>query len=126
MKNKTKFILAVIANILPFAVSCFFYHGGGVLTMFLYPPFQIMLTLLNYAVAKKALRFCFLNAMMLLSSITCIEFATQLYYKNISSDTETLSVGRFEELVAFVFILVLTVVPLILRAIGTKTKESEE
>ena len=59
MKNETKFILAVIANILPFAVSCFFYRGGGGLIMFLYPPFQIMLTLLNYSVAKKHSAFAF-------------------------------------------------------------------
>jgi len=126
MKDKTKYVLAVIANILPFAIGCFFYRGGGVLVMFLYPPLQIMLAILNYSGTKKCFPFVFLNAVMMLASIVCIELITQLYYKNISSDTETLSVGRFEELVAFVFILVLTVVPLILRAIGTKTKESEE
>lgn len=126
MKDKTKFILAVIANILPFAISCFFYHGGGFLIMFLYPPFQIMLAILNYSVTKKCFPFAFLNAVMMLFSIASIELSTQLYYKNISSDTETLSVGRFEELVVFVFILVLTIVPLIFRTIGTKTKENKE
>ncbi len=126
MKDKTKFILAVIANILPFAVSCFFYRGGGFLIMFLYPPFQIMLAILNYSVTKKCFPFVFLNAVMMLSSIVSIELSTQLYYKNISSDSETLAVGRTEELVAFVFILLLTVVLLIVRAVGAKIKESKD
>lgn len=110
---------ALIINIIPFFLSCLLYNAGIGIIMF-FPILQILINLLNYKWTKKVISYLFLNILMLISSITSIEISTQLYYNNISSDTETLAVGSFAVMVGVVFILIMTLISIICRIISNK------
>ena len=103
LRSVFKYILLILLNSVPFFLCCFGYEAGFIICMLIL-LIQILIVELNYKWTKKMTSYLFLNAIMLVSSISGINITTQLYYHNISSDPGTLAVGNLAEVVAFIFI----------------------
>lgn len=111
MKTKEilKYCLALFLNIVPFFLACFLYEGGAAI-LFMFPFFQILINTVNYKVTKKITPFIILNLGMMISTVSSIEIMINLYYNNVSSDSETLAVGQFAVWVAVIFITLMTLI----------------
>ncbi len=120
-----KYLFAVLINMVPFFLCCLLY-AGGLGTIMLFPFFQFFINWLNCKWTDKIIPYISLNVIMLFSSVISNRVTTYLYYYNISSDTETLAVGNFSEIVAFVIISLLTVVSLICKAVINHWLKEEE
>ena len=69
---------------------------------------------------KKMLSFLSLNLVMLISSISSLQIQTNLYYNNVSSDSETLAVGSFGVMISFLFILLMTLISVVCRIVKSQ------
>ena len=115
-------MLALMLNIIPFFLSCFLYEGG-IIILLMIPVLQFLINIVNYKWTNKILPFVILNSAMLISGAASIKINIWLYYNNISSDTETLAVGRFEVQVCIVFVLLMTLISIVCRILSKKTKQ---
>lgn len=117
-----KYLLALILNIIPFFLTCFLY-GSGLAILVMILTFQYLINMVNYKWTKKILPFAILNSVMLISAINSIEISTQLYYSNISSDPDTLTLGNFEILVSVIFVVAMTLIGIVRRIASKKSDQ---
>ena len=122
-KGILKYCLALVLNIVPFYLSCLLYRGGAAVMM-LFPYLQIALNILNYKWTKRIITFTGLNLAMLVSTVHSLEIITQLYYNNISSDNDTLSVGDFAVHVGIILIILMTLISIVCRIVSKVTNRS--
>ena len=117
-----KYMLALMLNIIPFFLSCFLYEGG-IAILLMFPALQFLINTVNYKWTNKLMSYLFLNLAMLISSVASIKINTWLYYNNISSDTETLAIGSFEDQVCIVFIITMTLITALCRIVSKKLNQ---
>lgn len=125
MKKKElfKYCLALFLNIAPFYLGCFLYQGGSAVMM-LFPFLQFALNALNYKWTKRIFPFMVLNLAMLISTVHSLEIITRLYYNNISSDNDTLSVGDFAVHVGIILIIIMTLITVVWRIASNRINRS--
>ena len=118
---KKKYVFATLANYIPVLCGCLLFRGGASLLWPLFIILQILLTGLNYGVADRKLAVLFFSANLFVSTIIANLLATHLYYTLISSDDETLIVGYAGGWIGAIFVLVLSLISLMVKAlIGRK------
>ena len=118
-----KYILVTLANYIPVLCGCLLFRGGAPLLWPLFIIMQILLVSLNYSTAKGILGVLFLNANLTVSTIIANWLFTHLYYTLISSDSETLIVGYVGGEIGTIFVLVLSLISVLIKAL-TGRKES--
>ncbi len=118
-KSFWRFCLLLVLNIVPFFLDCVLYKFGAWIQL-MFPILQIIINSTNYRLTTKVISFVFLNMAMLISSIVSILISTQLYYTNISSDSGTLSVGYSFAQIAFVFVVLMTLISIVCRIVSNK------
>lgn len=124
-KRVVKYCIGLILNIAPFFLTLFLYEGGIAIAL-MFPALQFLINLYNYNYTEKIPSFLSLNLVMLISSISSLKINNNLYYNNISSDTETLAVGSLEVLVSFLFVLLMTLISVVCRIVKSqKYSESD-
>ena len=118
-KQIVKYCIGLLLNIVPFILSCFLYGGGFAISL-MFTALQFLINLYNYNYMKKMLSFLSLNLVMLISSISSLQIQTNLYYNNVSSDSETLAVGSFGVMISFLFILLMTLISVVCRIVKSQ------
>ena len=118
-KNRLlSFALMNLANYVLVLLACTLY-GVGFGTALLFFVLQPILTAANYTVSKKTWQLIVLSAHQLISTTIANCTSVQLYYQNISSDSETLLVGKYAFIIGCVYVIILSVI-----AIGIKPARS--
>ena len=107
MKIKTIFLL--IANCIPVIFCTSFYRFGASADMMLL-PIQIALSVLAVFLSDKIWHHIASHIILLISTAAGIHYSTLLYYNNISSDTETLLVGKAAQFIGIIIVAVIFVV----------------
>ncbi len=104
LMNIINYVLVLLAFVL-------FRLGAGVSLFFLL--IQPALVFANYFFSQKIWQLFILSANLLLSTIIANMSATQLYYRFVSSDFETLLVGKLEVVIGIVYVLILSFIAVI-------------
>lgn len=91
--NNWKWVFLMLINVLPFVMNAVFYASGKQDDMFLFLPVLAGLTFLNYRQCDKTVPFVLLQTMLLLSIICSGYVSTDLYFRHISDDPMTRTIG---------------------------------
>lgn len=118
-----KYVFAALANFIPVLCGCLFFRGGAPLLWPLFIILQIILTCINYGVADRKSDVLFLSSQLLISTIIANWLSTRLYYTLISPDGETLIVGYAGGEVGIIFVLVLSLISLVVKAVTGRKKD---
>ena len=102
--NIINYVLVLLAFVL-------FRLGAGVSLFFLL--IQPALVFANYFFSQKIWQLFILSANLLLSTIIANMSAIQLYYRFVSSDFETLLVGKLAVVIGIVYVLILSFIAVI-------------
>ncbi len=109
------FALMNLANYVLVLLACALYGiGFGIALLFF--VLQPILTAANYTVSKKTWQLIVLSAHQLISTTIANCTSVQLYYQNISSDWGTLFVGKYEILICFVYVIIISVLAIVIKA----------
>lgn len=120
-----KYVFAALANFIPVLCGCLLFRGGAPLLWPLFIILQIILTCINYGVSDRKSDVLFLSSQLLISTIIANLLLTHLYYALISSDDETLIVGYAGGRVGVIFVLVLSLISLGMKAlVGGKKSQT--
>ena len=117
-----KYILVTLANYIPVLCGCLLFRGGAPLLWPLFIIMQILLVSLNYSTANGKLGVLFLNANLLVSTIAANWLFVYLYYTLISSDSETVIVGYVGGEIGAIFVLVLSLISVLIKALTGRKK----
>ena len=117
MNKKTKlFLLMNIGNyVLVLLAFLGFRLGAGISVIFFFC--QPALVFVNYYVSQRIWQLAVLSGHLLISTIIANMASVQLYYQFISSDSETLLVGRIEAQIGIVYVIILSVIAIIIAAL---------
>lgn len=113
--RKSKYILVTFSNYILVLCAYLFYRGGAPTVWSLCIILQIVLTILNYKTANGSKSLAVLCANHLLSTIIANKLSTNLYYNNISSDSESLVVGNLGLIVGSVFVFMLSLISILIK-----------
>ena len=117
-----KYVFAALANFIPVLCGCLLFRGGAPLLWPFFIISQIILTCINYGVADGKSDVLFLSAQLLISTIIANWLYTHLYYTLISSDDETLIVGYVGGWIGVIFVVVLSLISLGMKALVGRKK----
>lgn len=109
------FIVTLILNYILILFSVLFYRGGSPLIEPVLLISQGILTIINCIVSRNQIQFAILSANLLASTIVANIVATQLYYHNISADSETLLVGRWEVIIGCIYVAIISGLALLIK-----------
>ena len=89
--------------------------GAGISIIFLLC--QLALVVANYFVSQKIWQLALLSVHLLISTIIANMASVQLYYQFVSSDSETLLVGRIELQIGIIFVIIISVIAIIIASL---------
>ena len=117
MNKKTKlFLLMNIGNYMLVLLAFLgFRLGAGISIIFLLC--QLALVVANYFVSQKIWQLALLSVHLLISTIIANLASVQLYFQFVSSDSETLLVGRIELLIGIIFVIIISVIAIIIASL---------
>ena len=118
--NKSKWILLLLINVLPFALNVIFYKTGILDDLFWFAPVFAGLTVLNYLTAKKTLPYLLYQVAVLACIIGGGYLSTYLYYHNISNDSMTPVVGALGVFVEASISVIATTITAVIKAVRNK------
>lgn len=113
--QKLKYLKISLVNYALVLCACLFYKGGALLEWSIYITVQILLTVFNHILSSKKTELIFYSANLVISTILANALATYLYYRNISSDSETLLVGELGLIVGVIFVVILSLVSMLIK-----------
>ena len=109
LMNAVNYVLVLLAFSL-------FRFGVGVSCLFLL--IQPALVFANYYFSKRIWQLVILSANLLLSTVIANMADVQLYYRFVSSDSETLLVGELEVIIGIIYVAVLSLIAIIIKTIS--------
>ena len=108
MNKKTKlFLLMNIGNYVLVLLAFLGFRLGAGISVIFFLFCQPALVFVNYYVSQRIWQLAVLSGHLLISTIIANMASVQLYYQFISSDSETLLVGRIEAQIGIVYVIIL-------------------
>lgn len=104
-----RYPLAILISVLPFVLNAVFWKSGGVDEMLWFFPVLAFLTWFNYCCTGKLLPFLLLQLFLIPCAYVSCQINTELYYRHIGQDFETLMVGELICWIEVLSIVVLTI-----------------
>ena len=95
----------------------FLFYPFGIMFDFVMIPFLLFLVYVNYKAASKLWTMIFLDINLTVSVCFAVTMATQLYYKNISSDGLTIAVGEIMTILSATCVVVASLIFVAVRSI---------
>ena len=118
MNKKTKlFLLMNIGNYVLVLLAFLGFRLGAGISVIFFLFCQPALVFVNYYVSQRIWQLAVLSGHLLISTIIANMASVQLYYQFISSDSETLLVGRIEAQIGIVYVIILSVIAIIIAAL---------
>ena len=122
LSPKYKWPLLILFNTLPFALLVLLYPCGIWSHIFLFLPFLVGLTFLNYQNSNKTLHFIIIQMYILICLIGSGYVSTYLYYHNVSNDSMTPIAGQVVVVLETATNIVTTAIAAVLK---TKTIQKQ-
>ena len=120
MNKKTKlFLLMNIGNYVLVLLAFLGFRLGAGISVIFFLFCQPALVFVNYYVSQRIWQLAVLSGHLLISTIIANMASVQLYYQFISSDSETLLVGRIASPPFLVCVLVFIIIKIIKRDFKT-------
>lgn len=89
-----RYPLAILISALPFVLNAVFWKSGGVDEILWFFPALALSTWVNYLCTGKPLLFLLLQLFLIPCAYVSCQINTELYYRYIGQDFETLLVGE--------------------------------
>ena len=89
--------------------------GAGISIFYLFC--QPALVVANYLVSQKIWQLALLSVHLLISTIIANMSSVQLYYQFVSSDSETLLVGKIAVQIGIVYVVIISVIAIIIASL---------
>lgn len=99
--------------------------GAGISVIF-FIFCQPALVLTNYFVSQKVWQLAVLSGHLLISTIIANMASIQLYYKFVSSDSETLLVGQVAVQIGIIYVIFISVIAIIVYSVVSVCKKSKQ
>jgi len=123
--NKLRFTFFILMNIINYVLvvpAVLLYKGGSPVTIPLFLSLQLALIIADFFASENTRQLCILSINLLISTIVANILSTQLYYHNISSDAETLLVGKYEVIIGSIYVIVLSCAAVAIKYIRQNKK----
>lgn len=104
-----RYPLALLLSALPFVLNAVFWRSGGVDEILWFFPALVLLTWGNYRCAGGPLPFLLLQLFLIPCAFLSCEINTELYYRHIGQDFETLMVGELISWIEIISVAVITI-----------------
>lgn len=127
MKKNRLLLFAImnLANYVLVLLACTLY-GVGFGTALLFLVLQPVLTAVNYIASEKTWQLIVLSVHLLISTLIANYMSVQLYYQNISSDSETLLVGKYAIIIGCVYVIILSAITIGIKAARSLSQRKQE
>jgi len=111
MNKYIKFIVLLFINYIPLIFYCSFYKAGIGLS-FSTLLYTVVINYINYKYSDNILLYIFLSLNLYISVLVGEWSENKLYYNNISSDNDTIAVGKLFIYIFKIYILGMTSITL--------------
>lgn len=123
MTQKSRYITLTLINYIPVLLACLCFQAGAFVIWFLFIASQIMLVIFNSLFTDKISVLTFLSANLIVSTIIANLLSFYLYYWIISPSSETLLVGKLGMIVGVIFVLIISLVAILIKALIIKSQK---